>query len=1768
MTDKPRQTNNEPGSTVDAEIADLLDQYLCQREQGRAVDRDQWLREHPEYAERLAECLDAAELFGGAETGGFDLPPEPVLPDSIGDFEILSELGRGGMGVVYEAREKSLDRIVALKVMRFGIVDPQSLDRFRREAETAGALHHTNIVPVYATGREGDTSWYAMQRIEGESLAARIGRTRREQTPPPLDAILDVGIQAADALSHAHDRDVVHRDVKPANLILDHEDRVWLTDFGLARRLVDAGATITGAILGTPRYMSPEQTDLRATDVDHRSDIYSLGATLYEMATGRPPFGGDDPLTLINKIRHEDPPPLRSLRSDLPRDFEVVLHKTMEKDARRRYQSAGDLADDLRAIRDDHPIHARPLSILEKSARWARKHQSGVRVAAAAMAVTVVLIAALLAGLDQWRQSQLGGFRVRAGGGPYQATIVPVGESALSDSTMELTLPMQNHLERTAGDYDMMVAPTGRWSQTLRLPITRGIPSEYRITNQPAPSKEISISDAAVVTVSDESTPAILWRRDGRLKRVAWHTDNQWELDVRSIETTLTSLDGTNADETTTLPVNFADTRGAANFDAGHHHLDDHPLLTQGVSALRTPIDLNGDQRADTLVAATDQQALLAVDDRGRMLWSRSYVFANLPTKSTLPDPFNRRATLGFPGVFELQDVGDRDHDGICDLFAMFVHHQMAIQTDVCLAVLSGKTGDVIDRHHQVLNTRTNTFWPADAIYHPAKHQYRSFSGLSFNGNSAFRSGHRNFGDFFARHRPYSSPIRIPVPSPPQLLRGDSLRVVLLIGDQCQVIDWDQDPASVVTIKLPFTPPHAPRIANARGEARLIFYDHEESRLNTAPFSGAQIAAYDLDGRQRWSRQMEHVQWRYSIDRNHADWPYVTDVNGDGADEIIVPRIRYRNGVDVGVQLLDAATGTPVWTDQTPYSAFQSADDCVSRIAVTDDINRDGWKEIATAIIAGAGPTEAAGNDADHKAYIYVDWISGKTGDVLAWARHRIPQFGDQIRVAQIDAIRSGLPDNPPGTIEIDFVTGDRTLDVMLASSVIRFHPSQPSPVAIAAGLDVCPSPTDSTSSLRVYRRRGGPFAVGEDHLVLLQSQPSPTIRLGENTLLASWVGESGRHLIAASGFQPTRISVIDAVSARTVWNSDRTDGGKWIPIEHDDGSVDFLVQNQAGTDTTSRLFDGETGVELCRLRGNVGGRVILAHSLDDGKSILLVGDGRLAGGTSAGALGRPLNAFQMSLVSRTTGEIRWSNRFLFGASRINTPDDYDHLMFADLDGDGIQDIVGPHSHDEQLFLAAWDGANGELMWERSVFQRPTRSDYWIPFSLVVIDDLPHVVYLGRTSKDDSLRQLVLCGPDGELVDSTEPDNAVSLPLVDGAYASRYLAIDDATGSEGIPMLALNWNANGKTRGEVYDLRDKQFQRIRQFNESAENFYVVGMWFWDVDGDGVKERIVMDRVTAAQRGSAPNDDGRSSLVIRCYPMLQPAPKVQLSIPDVNGIQNVHWKEDHHVPISWLHIDQDRLVAIDWSRQEILTETNSDPESASNVPVICRRDDTHTRIASATLDGIQFQDLRSKAPLESNSVAMHREMDPRRMRALFSSIGGDTTLAQWGLDLVRGGLVLSVLIILPLWYLIQMLKGRRWSLAWLLLAPLLVGVWMVTWQRPWLREPGLVFHLFNGVTAWMCGVALLIAVRDQKDGQGDSIRLMLSIGTPVVFLVLVAFAYLQRPDPEILRHSIDAMGLLRVALLSLVVVVQVYWILRILASAVRRIRGRMGRQATT
>lgn len=285
----------------------------------------------------------------------------------LGDFHLIREVGRSGMGVVYEAEQLSLHRQVALKVLPFAAtIDPRQLQRFKNEATAATHLRHENIVPIYAVGCERGVHYYAMQFVDGQSLAALIAGLRRPPAdesgaasagstvpvtrfaterdpngPTHFDWVAGLGRQAAPALEHAHQAGIVHRDVKPGNLLLDSRGQLWVTDFGLAQVTGDTGLTVTGELLGTLRYASPEQALGRRGVMDHRSDVYSLGATLYELLTLRPPFDGRDRHELLRQISDEDPPTPRSINSAIPVGLETIVLKALRKDpvdlyARRR----------------------------------------------------------------------------------------------------------------------------------------------------------------------------------------------------------------------------------------------------------------------------------------------------------------------------------------------------------------------------------------------------------------------------------------------------------------------------------------------------------------------------------------------------------------------------------------------------------------------------------------------------------------------------------------------------------------------------------------------------------------------------------------------------------------------------------------------------------------------------------------------------------------------------------------------------------------------------------------------------------------------------------------------------------------------------------------------------------------------------------------------------------------------------------------------------------------------------------------------------------------------------------------------------------------------------------------------------------------------------------------------------------------------------------------------------------------------------------------
>jgi len=391
-----------------------------------------------------------------------ELDGNKLLVERLGDFEVLGELGRGGMGVVYEACQVSLNRKVALKVLRAGLgLTAQAVERFRREAAAAAKLHHSNIVPIYATGEAHGLHYYAMELIEGPSLDQVLTQLRREQqwtsarsrtdttkadglvaneaVPPSevtagsrrvdrsatavvlgpgpqpatpksqthetssgfrsgsgyFDNVARLIAEVADALHYAHKQGVIHRDIKPPNLLLSPDGRLHLNDFGLARVLGEPGVTITGEFLGSPSYMSPEQITAGRLRLDHRTDIYSLGVVLYELLAFHPPFVGSSRDQILAQITQKEPKPPRSLNKKVPVDIETICLKAMEKDPARRYQQASELAEDLRRFGNRFEITARRAGPITRTIKWIRRRPA--IAAALGGCLMLALVAVLLA---------------------------------------------------------------------------------------------------------------------------------------------------------------------------------------------------------------------------------------------------------------------------------------------------------------------------------------------------------------------------------------------------------------------------------------------------------------------------------------------------------------------------------------------------------------------------------------------------------------------------------------------------------------------------------------------------------------------------------------------------------------------------------------------------------------------------------------------------------------------------------------------------------------------------------------------------------------------------------------------------------------------------------------------------------------------------------------------------------------------------------------------------------------------------------------------------------------------------------------------------------------------------------------------------------------------------------------------------------------------------------------------------------------------------
>jgi len=392
--------SNADDQQDDPRFETVLVEYLRRVDKGEQIDQAQFIAEHAEFADELREYFETAgqiermaapiEETLDSDSPSTTSPPPLDVIRYFGDYELLEEVARGGMGVVYKARQVKLNRIVAVKMILSGhLASEDDVKRFYTEAEAAANLEHPNIVPIYEVGEHNGQHYFSMGYIEGESLSQKLA-----DGPLPPQEAANLVEQVAHAIDYAHQRGVLHRDLKPANVLIDSDSQPHVTDFGLAKRVEsDSDLTRTGQVLGTPSFMPPEQAAGRLDVVGPIADVYSLGAILYTLLAGRPPFQSANVLDTLKQVVEREPVSPRQLNPAASRDLETICLKCLEKSVARRYPTAGELAAELRRFLNDEPIHARPISRTARFWKWCRRNPVVSTLAAACcLAVTVGLV--------------------------------------------------------------------------------------------------------------------------------------------------------------------------------------------------------------------------------------------------------------------------------------------------------------------------------------------------------------------------------------------------------------------------------------------------------------------------------------------------------------------------------------------------------------------------------------------------------------------------------------------------------------------------------------------------------------------------------------------------------------------------------------------------------------------------------------------------------------------------------------------------------------------------------------------------------------------------------------------------------------------------------------------------------------------------------------------------------------------------------------------------------------------------------------------------------------------------------------------------------------------------------------------------------------------------------------------------------------------------------------------------------------------------------
>lgn len=1292
------------------DVVRVLDDYLEKLKAGCAPTREELLTQYPELASQLDACLAGLNFLHAAQSATTE--SMQGLQQQIGDFRIVREVGRGGMGAVFEAVQISLGRRVALKILRFSSVsDKDAIERFQREAETVATLHHTNIVPIFFVGSEKSVNYYAMQFIEGRDLAQVIGDSRAQISATQVAAW---GLQAAEALAHAHRRGVIHRDVKPSNLILDNEDRLWLTDFGLARRADDVTLSLSGMLLGTPRYMSPEHAQASSKRIDHRSDLFSLGTTLYELLTRQPAFPGDVAHDVIQHILIDEPTPIRQLNPSVPRDLETIVMKCMAKDPSQRYESADKLASDLRAVLDDRPIQARRASAIEQAARWLKQNRRSVSQVSTAAMVTLAVTLTSLLGWSSYQSWNMSSLQLNA----LQPQLVA---EVLDDSGKPIrteTLPMQNATNLPAGDYKVRVSAEGSLSQDFNVSLDRGarnanytgnVADQWLMTPQPL------MHSFDVVDLGGERAVAVWGKEDITVYK---HRGPQMSWTLRlSPETAKPIFDSPGYMN----PVNFSGMYESAFGEAN----ETRPWM------IHEFMDVNADGIGDLVCAGRHQAWIMAISGKGEgVIWfaGRGKELAthrDYQTASTIP-----HSSVLYPPML----CGDLDKDGVSDFLVTVAdpgteriyQNNGSLDCDIWIEAISARTGESI--------------WKLDL----------NKSAFALPGNQQIPIDLRWFGNMGGGYSSqgggisslFSHRVRSPtlvmrngmhyyMPTRPKLITLPGMTeetAAMVAGDKLLWIDPKLGTLREPPIELGIRPARDIDWADIDGDRAPDLVALEETTPGGAAPNGLstsyKLAVWSSASRQLlWSKPLSTQLPRRSM------WgvlspkrPLVCDLNSDGVSEIVVPEESPSNN---GLSSVSFPKGTIALVGSTDVAKWKcnivNIDSAINYFIDGPDVDGDGTREIFAA--TGDSRTNL----------LRVDAISGVTGSIL-WSGSQEINCNTTFESFQIVGLQwwQGGKDGWPQLL-VTVSSGRPSANSYSNFDVVSFSSGTGLVSAVGRGLvEVFPCDIDNDHAEDLIACSGKvtqPGALGSFHCIrgMIHQPWKRMSSLGK--LAVDLNGDGFRDFIdtwgdgtlvansGATGNEIWRSRDIRSVRPLGFANSDGTCSGDL----NGDGVEDLLVHetSMSGTRTSPlHLVSGRNGKRIWSLhdvRVRVVQRTLAAQFVklesDDAPDVVWVA--AMDYGYPAQSMSWSSNDVQLWLcvASGSSGALKWAQPLspAYGVAAGSTRsingfhDSSLHLNAADLNSDDVKDFVVPAiREDGGLETRALSGKDGKILWRRS----------------------------------------------------------------------------------------------------------------------------------------------------------------------------------------------------------------------------------------------------------------------------------------------------------------------------------------------------------------------------------------------------------------------------------------------------------------------------------